>query len=78
MSDGPVFNLGEDFHLGPRVEVRQFQCARCGDICTSTTTEAEANREFLTSGQGVGTGISSVCDECYEYVMAKAREDGLL
>lgn len=45
---------------------------------TTTTTEAEANREYLNSGQNDGSGIGSVCDECYEHIMERARADGLL
>ncbi|WP_156749642.1 hypothetical protein [Mycobacterium sp. E1747] len=65
--------------MGDRMVYRQFQCAYCGAQWTTTTTEAEANREYLASGQPASTtGISSVCDDCYEYLMARAQQDGLL
>ncbi len=58
---------------------RQFTCARCGEVCTTTTTEAEANREFLASSQpDDSSGIVSVCDDCYEHIIARAKADGLL
>lgn len=54
--------------------VRQFTCAVCGTECLTTTTEAEANREFLDSGMNSGnTELLSACDECYRVVMTKAR-----
>lgn len=77
MSDGPAYIIGRDFSLGERRVIRQFQCARCGDLCATSATEAEANREFLAAGMS-SDGISSVCDDCYEYVMKRAREDGLV
>jgi hypothetical protein len=79
MTDGgPPFIIGRDFHLGERTVYRQFECARCGDLCSTATTEVESNREYLQSGQPASDGISSVCDDCYEYVMTRARADGLL
>ena len=58
---------------------RWFQCAACGDLCLTRTTEAEANREFLASGlPNDSSGIASVCDECYERAMARAEALGLL
>lgn len=58
--------------------MHSFTCARCGDDCLTTTTEAEANREFLESGQTGASGISSVCDDCYQFLMTRAREEGLI
>lgn len=58
--------------------MRHFTCARCGAKCKTMTTEAEANREYLESGQGEASGISSVCDDCYDYVMTRARAEGIL
>lgn len=74
----PPFIIGKDFYLGERVVYRQFTCARCGALCSTSTTEAEANREYLNSGQDDSSGIASVCDDCYKYVMERAKEDGLL
>ena len=52
---------------------RTFTCAICGHPYATFTTEAEANREFLESGQNTeGQELHSVCDGCYELVMAKA------
>jgi hypothetical protein len=76
--DGPPYILGKDFFLGDRVVYRSFQCARCGADCMTSTTEADANREFLGSGINDGSEIRSLCDDCYEYVMTRARADGLL
>lgn len=72
-----MFDMG-DFLLGPRVEVRQFDCASCGATYMTTTPEAEVNREYLESGQTTSGGISSVCDDCYKLIMARARECGLI
>jgi hypothetical protein len=77
MNDEPL-EFGRDWHIGERVEYRGFTCARCGEDCMTATKEADANRELLDSGQDTSTGITSVCDDCYEYVMAQARADGLL
>ncbi len=57
---------------------RQFTCAHCGALYATTTTEDEANREFLASGQSGSSGISSVCDDCYQHLMVRAKADGLL
>ena len=76
--NGPPYILGRDFYLGERTVYRQFECARCRDSCFTATTEGAANREFLRSGQPASDGISSVCDDCYEYVMTHTRADGLL
>jgi hypothetical protein len=76
--EGPPYIPGKHWYLGPRVVVRAFTCACCGAECQTTTTEAEANREYLESGQTSGSGVSSVCDDCYPKLMAYAREKGLL
>lgn len=76
--DGGPYELGKDIFLGERVVCRGFTCARCGSSCMTSTTEVEANREFLQSGQPASEGIASVCDDCYEYLMARAAADGLL
>ena len=76
--NGPPMEFGKDWFLGERTVYRQFECARCGDECMTATSEADANREYLQSGQATSSGISSVCDDCYEYVMTRARADGLL
>lgn len=60
-------------------QVRTFTCAMCGGVFVSTLTEAESNREFLTSGiPNDGSGLASVCDTCYELAMTRAKELGLL
>lgn len=75
---GPPYVFGGDLHQGEGVTYRRFRCARCEESFLTTTTEEELNREFLASGQPVSTGIRSVCDDCYEYVMTIARQNGLL
>jgi hypothetical protein len=70
--------FGRDWFLGDRIEYRAFQCASCGDQCLTSTPEAAANRELLDSGQDTSTGIASVCDDCYEYIVSRAEADGLL
>lgn len=62
--DGGPYELGKDIFLGERVVYRGFSCARCGSDYMTSTTEAEANHEFLQSGQ--------------PYLMARAAADGLL
>lgn len=58
---------------------RQFSCAVCGGTFLTDTTEAEANGELLESGiKTEGTELLSTCDDCYQVVMAKAQELGLL
>lgn len=58
---------------------RTFVCAACGKPCLTETTEVEANRELLESGQDTeGQGLHSVCDDCYELVMRRARQQGML
>lgn len=59
-------------------ELHDFVCALCGADCLTTTTEAEANREFLNSGIKGSGGLCSVCDDCYTVAMSRARELGLL
>lgn len=76
--DGEPQMFGRDWHVGERVAYRGFSCARCGADCMTTTTEAEANREYLKSQQPDSDGIASVCDDCYDYVMTRARADGLI
>jgi hypothetical protein len=78
MDNGEPQIPGHDWFLGERVIYRQFTCARCGEPCMTTTTEAEANREYLESGQTATAGISSVCDDCYEYLITRAKADGLI
>lgn len=60
--------------------IREFVCAVCGQVRLTTTTEAEANRELLSSGisTDADSNLVSACDDCYQVVMAKAREQGLL
>lgn len=56
-----------------------FVCAVCGRQCVTATTEAEANRELLESGiPTTGEELLSACDDCYEVVMRKAREAGVI
>ena len=56
-----------------------FVCAVCGKACITFTTEAEANRELLDSGiPTTGEELLSACDDCYEVVMRKAREAGVV
>lgn len=58
---------------------RQFQCAVCGKLCRTLTTEAEANQELLASGiKTEGSDLLSACDDCYDAVMKRASELGLL
>ena len=58
---------------------RVFACAVCGDMFVTFTPEAEVNRELLDSGiDTADQGLHSVCDDCYEVVMAKAREQGIV
>lgn len=58
---------------------RVFNCAVCGDLFVTFTSEAEMNRELLDSGMDTeDQGLHSVCDDCYEVVMAKAREQGIV
>ncbi len=60
-------------------EPRTFVCAVCGALCLTNTTEAEANRELLASGIRTDqANLVSACDTCYEIVMNKAREMGLV
>ena len=60
-------------------EPRTFVCAVCGVPFLTNTTEAEANRELLTSGIRTDQAeLLSACDPCYEVVMTRARELGLL
>lgn len=60
------------------VAYHQFTCARCGGEFISPTTEAQLNRELLNSGQPMSSGISEVCDDCYRYVIGRAKADGLI
>lgn len=56
---------------------RVFNCAICGDLFVTFTTEAEANRELLESGIGTEEeDLHSVCDSCYEMAMKLARASG--
>jgi hypothetical protein len=58
---------------------REFICAVCHRPYVTDTTEAEANRELLDSGiPTTDCQLLSACDECYQIVMRRAREMGLL
>ena len=60
-------------------ERRTFVCAVCGALCLTDTPEADVNRELLTSGIRTDQAeLLSACDPCYEVVMSRARELGLL
>lgn len=81
--DGEPQMFGRDWHMGERVAYRGFTCARCGAACATTSTEAEANRELVQNfpnGAVMGDTdeLVSVCDDCYDYVMTRARSDGLV
>lgn len=60
--------------------VREFDCAVCGGHFITTTLEVEANREFLNSGiePSGDSELLSVCDVCYDAVMRRAREQGVI
>jgi len=55
---------------------REFTCAACGAPCLTTTTEAEANTEYLNSGMPTteNDSLVSVCDGCYQRPMQALRE----
>lgn len=60
-----------------------FSCARCGQTFHTDTTEADMNRELLRtfpqrSMFSDDDQLVSVCDTCYELVLANARADGLI
>lgn len=58
---------------------RQFSCAVCGGTFLTDTTEAESNAELLASGvETEGSELLSTCDDCYQVVMKKARDLGLI
>lgn len=61
-------------------EHRTFVCAVCGALCLTDTPEAEANRELLNSGIRVkdDSNLVSACDSCYQVVMNRARQLGLV
>jgi hypothetical protein len=56
----------------------QFACAICGHTYTTNTTEADANREYLASGQPGSGELRSACDVCYELVIGIATEQGII
>lgn len=90
IENGPPYQFGRDIFRGEPVYFEfpsepvphhhhHFTCAHCGETFATETTKAEANREFLNSGQPMdGSGIKSVCDGCYEEIMTWAREKGIL
>jgi hypothetical protein len=56
----------------------RFRCAKCGEQCLSTWTDAEAHAEAVaTFGRdGHAPGMVRVCDDCYRDLMARdARPD---
>ena len=58
---------------------RQFTCACCGGVYTTSRPEQDVNREYLQNFPDGGvTGPSdklvSVCDDCYAYVLDRLRE----
>lgn len=60
---------------------RHFTCARCGIEYHATNTLDEAAAEAqhnYPDGVAPDDELVSVCDDCYQYVMACAEADGLL
>jgi len=60
--------------------VREFDCAVCGGHYLTATLESEVMREFLDSGIDTNgdSELLSVCDVCYDAVMRRAREQGVI
>lgn len=60
--------------------VREFDCAVCGGHFITATLESEVMQEFLKSGIETDgdSELLSVCDVCYDAVMRRAREQGVL
>ena len=55
-----------------------YTCALCKDEFRKTTSEEEMVKEFEENfGPMENEDIVSLCDDCYDLFMKRAREEGL-